>query len=150
MLTISGLGTAERRCVYAEWVLPGQYTHGDIPCSQYAEKNQELRQSMLTGCANWYRIEGPGGGSSAMSALMSRDHAKRDVMLKEIAPLERWVNDAIGVDTGGDEPAPPAPVKPAATPWYKNWKVLVPVGLGVSLLVGIGVYATRRRGRRRG
>ncbi len=34
-------------------------------------------------------------------------------------------------------------------PWYTNWKVLVPIGLGASLLVGLGIYAMRKKRRRR-
>jgi len=49
-------------------------------------------------------------------------------------------------------PAPPAPVtQPAippalmpsptpAPPWYKNWKVMVPLGLGAVAAVGVGVW----------
>ena len=30
-----------------------------------------------------------------------------------------------------------------APPWYKNWKILVPVGLGAVALVGLGVWAMK-------
>jgi hypothetical protein len=36
----------------------------------------------------------------------------------------------------------------AAKPWYKNWKVLAPVGVAASLLVGVTVYAVKRKRRR--
>ena len=44
---------------------------------------------------------------------------------------------------------PPADLLPAADqgpsdlPWYKNWKIMVPVGLGAAGLVGVGLWLTR-------
>jgi hypothetical protein len=33
----------------------------------------------------------------------------------------------------------------ASTPWYKDWKILVPIALGGVVVVGGGVYAARTR-----
>lgn len=34
-------------------------------------------------------------------------------------------------------------------PWYKNWKIMVPVGVGAVALVGLGVWALKKKKRRR-
>jgi hypothetical protein len=36
----------------------------------------------------------------------------------------------------------------ATKPWYKNWKVLVPVSVGVAAVIGTSIYLAKRKGRR--
>jgi hypothetical protein len=47
-------------------------------------------------------------------------------------------------------PTPTAPLyaapppAPAATPWYKNWKIMVPVGVGGVAVIGLAVWALKK------
>lgn len=76
-----------------------------------------------------------GGGSSGITVFQADPNAAKRLAsqmspISQIAPI-------------GPAGAYAATTTPAATPWYKNWKIMVPAGLGGAVAVGLIVWAVK-------
>jgi hypothetical protein len=146
-------------------ISPTETTYGD--CVNMPEDQHEIYQDLYAkGVIGWFYLESPtirtsAGPSAALVKKYGADAVNsaigiltKNVQTNYATRLALFNEEMKKVQPYGPPPSypgekgpisppeqEPAPIPP--TPWYKNWKYLLPIGVGVAAVGGAVTYRRR-------